>query len=254
MQSPPAGVLGSQLGARARAEFHGERIVEMHMQRLGGKEQLLAQVYSAIATRRDDTVELALRAYGAPRPAGMAVCAGCLPAVGRTHSKTLAARRTHSKPAAGLGAAGLQRAPRTRRAGHRQAGRGGHKHSEPGGGPGCGQGRPRVAPACTAGAARSRRASMYGASMHGASMHGASMHGASMQRDDAARRAAGKDMVGALGAEVDRLESEIKRVMPGIRHIDLARPRTRDAYLMPSCTVWHACRRPGSCERWERKC
>lgn len=37
------------------------------MQRLGGKEQLLAQVYSAIATRRDDTVELALRAYGAPR-------------------------------------------------------------------------------------------------------------------------------------------------------------------------------------------
>ena len=34
--------------------------------------------------------------------------------------------------------------------------------------------------------------------------------------------AAGKDMVGALGAEVDRLESEIKRVMPGIRHIDLA--------------------------------
>ena len=30
-------------------------------------------------------------------------------------------------------------------------------------------------------------------------------------------------MVGALGAEVDRLESEIKRVMPGIRHIDLVR-------------------------------
>ena len=50
------------------AEFHGERIVEMHMQRLGGKEQLLAQVYSAIATRRDDTVELALRAYGALEP------------------------------------------------------------------------------------------------------------------------------------------------------------------------------------------
>jgi len=34
---------------------------------------------------------------------------------------------------------------------------------------------------------------------------------------------AGKDMVGALGAEMDRLESEIKRVMPGIRHIDLVR-------------------------------
>lgn len=38
-----------------------------------------------------------------------------------------------------------------------------------------------------------------------------------------ARVLAGKDMVGALGAEVDRLESEIKRVMPGIRHIDLVR-------------------------------
>ncbi len=57
----------AKAGAPRRAEFHGERIVEMHMQRLGGKEQLLAQVYSAIATRRDDTVELALRAYGAPR-------------------------------------------------------------------------------------------------------------------------------------------------------------------------------------------
>ena len=41
---------------------------------------------------------------------------------------------------------------------------------------------------------------------------------------------AGKDMVGALGAEVDRLESEIKRVMPGIRHIDLVRiPRAYTA-------------------------
>ena len=28
-------------------------------------------------------------------------------------------------------------------------------------------------------------------------------------------------MVGALGAEVDRLETEIQQVMPSIRHIDL---------------------------------
>ena len=28
-------------------------------------------------------------------------------------------------------------------------------------------------------------------------------------------------MVGALGAEVDRLETEIQQLMPGIRHIDL---------------------------------
>ena len=32
---------------------------------------------------------------------------------------------------------------------------------------------------------------------------------------------AGRDMVGALGAEVDRLETEIQQLMPGIRHIDL---------------------------------
>ena len=31
----------------------------------------------------------------------------------------------------------------------------------------------------------------------------------------------GRDMVGALGAEVDRLETEIQQVMPSIRHIDL---------------------------------
>jgi hypothetical protein len=30
-------------------------------------------------------------------------------------------------------------------------------------------------------------------------------------------------MVGALGAEVDRLETEIQQLMPGIRHIDLVR-------------------------------
>jgi zinc transporter 9 len=37
---------------------------------------------------------------------------------------------------------------------------------------------------------------------------------------------AGRDMVGALGAEVDRLETEIQRVMPSIRHIDLVRTRS----------------------------
>ncbi len=35
------------------------------MERMGGKEQLLEQMYSAIATRRDETVDLALRSYGA---------------------------------------------------------------------------------------------------------------------------------------------------------------------------------------------
>lgn len=45
-------------------EFDGERIVEGHMERIGGREQLLQQMYSAIATKKDDTVDLALRSYG----------------------------------------------------------------------------------------------------------------------------------------------------------------------------------------------
>lgn len=35
---------------------------------------------------------------------------------------------------------------------------------------------------------------------------------------------AGNDMIGALGAEIDRLEYEIKQAVPGIRHIDLVKP------------------------------
>lgn len=34
------------------------------MERMGGKEQLLEQMYSAIATQKDETVDLALRSYG----------------------------------------------------------------------------------------------------------------------------------------------------------------------------------------------
>jgi hypothetical protein len=47
------------------AEFNGEKIVEHHMERMGGKEQLLEQMYSAMATQKDETVDLALRSYGA---------------------------------------------------------------------------------------------------------------------------------------------------------------------------------------------
>ena len=38
------------------------------MERMGGREQLLQQMYAAMATRRDDTVDLALRSYGALPP------------------------------------------------------------------------------------------------------------------------------------------------------------------------------------------
>jgi len=36
------------------------------MERMGGKEQLLQQMYSAMATNKDDTVNLVLRSYGTP--------------------------------------------------------------------------------------------------------------------------------------------------------------------------------------------
>lgn len=42
------------------------------MERMGGKEQLIEQMYSAIATKKDETVDLALRSYGAQQ---MAHCA-----------------------------------------------------------------------------------------------------------------------------------------------------------------------------------
>lgn len=41
--------------------------------------------------------------------------------------------------------------------------------------------------------------------------------------------AAGKDMIGALGAEVDRLEQEVSLLVPGLRHIDLETDRGRHA-------------------------
>ena len=50
-------------------------------------------------------------------------------------------------------------------------------------------------------------------------------------------------MVGALGAEVDRLENEVRELVPGLRHIDLETDRGGrssasgsydEAYHMPS--------------------
>ena len=43
------------------------------MERMGGRDTLLAQMYAAMATRRNDTVDLALRSYGA-RPRLPAAC------------------------------------------------------------------------------------------------------------------------------------------------------------------------------------
>ena len=52
----------------------------------------------------------------------------------------------------------------------------------------------------------------------------------------------GRDMVGALGAEVDRLETEIQQVMPSIRHIDLVRfPPSKLHMPVPMLRLWAAC-------------
>lgn len=52
-------------------------------------------------------------------------------------------------------------------------------------------------------------------------------------------------MVGALGAEVDRLENEVRELVPGLRHIDLETDRggrnqanqEPPSYFQPSVSV-----------------
>lgn len=52
-------------------------------------------------------------------------------------------------------------------------------------------------------------------------------------------------MVGALGAEVDRLENEVRELVPGLRHIDLETDRggrnqavqDQPHYFQPSVSV-----------------
>lgn len=48
-------------------------------------------------------------------------------------------------------------------------------------------------------------------------------------------------MVGALGAEVDRLETEIQELMPGIRHIDLVRQQPPPASSCRSSGMVYTC-------------
>ena len=46
------------------AEFHGERVVERHLRRLGGIDLLHAQIDSAIRTGRQASLDLFLHKYG----------------------------------------------------------------------------------------------------------------------------------------------------------------------------------------------
>lgn len=73
------------------AEFDGERIVEGHMERMGGREQLLQQMYSAIATKKDDTVDLALRSYGVRTPSVSSLAALVKKATGCPKSRSYTA-------------------------------------------------------------------------------------------------------------------------------------------------------------------
>jgi hypothetical protein len=62
---------------------------------------------------------------------------------------------------------------------------------------------------------------------------------------------AGRDMVGALGAEVDRLETEIQQVMPSIRHIDLVSTCSL-SHLVDCITQNHCPYRQGGCTAYKQ--
>ena len=46
------------------AEFKGEKLVQRHMDRLGGVERLHEQIYSAVLTKRQESLDMALVSYG----------------------------------------------------------------------------------------------------------------------------------------------------------------------------------------------
>ena len=45
-------------------EFRGDRLVQRHMDRLGGVERLHEQILSAVITKKRDSLDMALVAYG----------------------------------------------------------------------------------------------------------------------------------------------------------------------------------------------
>lgn len=54
---------------------------------------------------------------------------------------------------------------------------------------------------------------------------------------------AGNDMIGAIGAEIDRLELEIRQAVPGIRHIDLVSDCSLQAISsVLNCDSWNCCK------------
>ena len=46
------------------AEFRGDQLVQRHLDRLGGVERLHEQIYSAVITKKRESLDMALMAYG----------------------------------------------------------------------------------------------------------------------------------------------------------------------------------------------
>lgn len=49
---------------KAELEFKGERLIQRHMERLGGVERLHEQIYSAVTTQRRESLNMALMSFG----------------------------------------------------------------------------------------------------------------------------------------------------------------------------------------------
>ena len=48
------------------AEFKGEKLIQRHMERLGGVERMHEQIYSAVTTQRRESLNMALMSFGKP--------------------------------------------------------------------------------------------------------------------------------------------------------------------------------------------
>ena len=46
------------------AEFKGEKLIQRHMERLGGVERMHEQIYSAVTTQRRESLNMALMSFG----------------------------------------------------------------------------------------------------------------------------------------------------------------------------------------------
>lgn len=62
---------------------------------------------------------------------------------------------------------------------------------------------------------------------------------------------AGEEIINAVGAEVDRIETEIQRINPGVRYVDLETDRGQvagtPALCRAVCQQFHRILLPGSC-------